>query len=473
MLLRRWTLRQQLTILTVLFLSLSGLALWLVVQLFESLEGTVIARNQRELASANTRLIQLFWESRLHHTEMSPRRLEKLLQQLSTDALENFPRVEGGFYLLQQDSLLGYAFPTHGGPVPKTDIPPTERDSILQLARQATSQGLPQELVLRSKLDILVLQADPLPLWAYGTSHTAIEAMQLGAYDYLTKPFDLDELVNLTAKALAHHQEPVYQVGESTLQKGQEELLGRSPAMQSVFKLIGRVAPADTTVLITGESGTGKELVASTLHAASPRSKAPLVKVNCAALPEHLLEAELFGHEKGAFTGANHMRIGRFEQANSGTIFLDEVGELSLPIQGKLLRVLQDRSFERLGSNQTRTVDVRIVAATNRNLEQMVRLQQFREDLFYRLNVVRIELPPLRDRPEDLEQLIQHFLSSIAVKRGLKRLALAESAALKLRNYSFPGNVRELQNTLERAAVLSGGRTILSEHLVFSQQDEE
>ncbi len=307
---------------------------------------------------------------------------------------------------------------------------------------------------------------------AYGTSRTAIEAMQLGAYDYLTKPFDLDELVNLTTKALAHHQEPLYQVGESTLQAGQEELLGRSQPMQSVFKLIGRLAPTDTIVLITGESGTGKELVASTLHAASPRSKAPLVKVNCAALPEHLLEAELFGHEKGAFTGANHLRIGRFEQANSGTIFLDEVGELSLAIQGKLLRVLQDCSFERLGSNQTHTVNVRIIAATNRNLENMVRQNQFREDLFYRLNVVRLELPPLRDRPEDLEQLTQHFLSTTALRRGFKRLALAESAMKRLRDYTFPGNVRELQNTLERAAILSGGRTILPEHLVFSQTDE-
>jgi DNA-binding NtrC family response regulator len=307
---------------------------------------------------------------------------------------------------------------------------------------------------------------------AYGTSRTAIEAMQLGAYDYLTKPFDLDELVNLTTKALAHHQEPLYQVGESTLQAGQEELLGRSQPMQSVFKLIGRLAPTDTIVLITGESGTGKELVASTLHAASPRSKAPLVKVNCAALPEHLLEAELFGHEKGAFTGANHLRIGRFEQANSGTIFLDEVGELSLAIQGKLLRVLQDCSFERLGSNQTHTVNVRIIAATNRNLENMVRQNQFREDLFYRLNVVRLELPPLRDRPEDLEQLTQHFLSTTALRRGFKRLALAESAMKRLRDYTFPGNVRELQNTLERAAILSGGRTILPEHLVFSQMDE-
>ncbi|MBV8882541.1 MAG: sigma-54-dependent Fis family transcriptional regulator, partial [Chroococcidiopsidaceae cyanobacterium CP_BM_RX_35] len=275
----------------------------------------------------------------------------------------------------------------------------------------------------------------------------------------------------LTRKALAHHQASVYQVGANPTQlTQQEELLGRSPAMAEVFKLIGRVAQGNTTVLILGESGTGKELVASTLHNASPRSRGPLVKVNCAALPEHLLEAELFGHEKGAFTGANNLRIGRFEQANGGTIFLDEVGELSPMIQGKLLRVLQDRSFERLGSNQTKTVDVRVLAATNRNLEQMVRLNQFREDLYYRFNVLRIELPPLRDHSEDLEPLAQRFLSCIALQRNLSTLAITEGALLKLKGYSWPGNVRELQNTLERAAVLSGGRTILAEHIVFSQE---
>ncbi|MDZ8070349.1 MAG: sigma-54 dependent transcriptional regulator [Nostoc sp. DedQUE08] len=307
---------------------------------------------------------------------------------------------------------------------------------------------------------------------AYGTSRTAIEAMQLGAYDYLTKPFDLEDLVNLAQKALAHSQASAEQIGEANIQNlGQpEELLGRSPKMAEVFKLIGRLAQGNTTVLIVGESGTGKELVASTLHNASPRSRGPLVKVNCAALPEHLLEAELFGHEKGAFTGANHLRIGRFEQANGGTIFLDEVGELSQIIQGKLLRVLQDKSFERLGSNQTKTVDVRILAATNRNLEQLVRLNQFREDLYYRFNVVRIELPPLCDRPEDLEQLTQHFLSSIALRNGIKNLAITSTALEKLRGYGWAGNVRELQNTLERAAVFSGGRTILPEHLIFNRE---
>ncbi|MCW5315115.1 response regulator [Nostoc sp. KVJ3] len=346
--------------------------------------------------------------------------------------------------------------------------PATHLDLIFLDLKMPKTQGM----TVLKQLEQKRFELPVIVMTAYGTSRTAIEAMQLGAYDYLTKPFDLDELVNLTTKALAHHQEPLYHVGESTLQVGQEELLGRSQPMQSVFKLIGRLAPTDTIVLITGESGTGKELVASTLHVASPRSKAPLVKVNCAALPEHLLEAELFGHEKGAFTGANHLRIGRFEQANSGTIFLDEIGELSLVIQGKLLRVLQDCSFERLGSNQTHTVNVRIIAATNRNLEQMVQQNQFREDLFYRLNVVRLELPPLRDRPEDLEELTQHFLSTTALRRGFKRLALAESAMKRLRDYTFPGNVRELQNTLERAAILSGGRTILPEHLVFNQKNE-
>lgn len=331
-----------------------------------------------------------------------------------------------------------------------------------------------QGMTVLKNLGKMLFELPVIVMTAYGTSRTTIEAMQLGAYDYLTKPFDLDTLVNLTEKALAHHQAPVYQVGAATLQAvGQtDELLGRSPAMQAVFKLIGRVAQGDTTVLILGESGTGKELVASMLHAASSRSRGPLVKVNCAALPEHLLEAELFGHEKGAFTGADHLRIGRFEQANGGTVFLDEVGELAPIIQGKLLRVLQDRSFERLGSNQTRTVDVRILAATNQNLEQMVRCNQVREDLYYRLNVVRIELPPLRDRLEDLEPLTQHFLSRIALRRGLQNLAITETAIATLRSHPWLGNVRELQNILERAAVLSGGRIILPEHLVFTQEHQ-
>ncbi|MFN6482501.1 MULTISPECIES: sigma-54 dependent transcriptional regulator [unclassified Nostoc] len=326
--------------------------------------------------------------------------------------------------------------------------------------------------VLKALGSKTLFEVPVIVMTAYGTSRTAIEAMQLGAYDYLTKPFDLEDLVNLAQKALAHSQASAEQIGEANIQNlGQpEELLGRSPKMAEVFKLIGRLAQGNTTVLIVGESGTGKELVASTLHNASPRSRGPLVKVNCAALPEHLLEAELFGHEKGAFTGANHLRIGRFEQANGGTIFLDEVGELSQIIQGKLLRVLQDKSFERLGSNQTKTVDVRILAATNRNLEQLVRLNQFREDLYYRFNVVRIELPLLRDRPEDLEQLTQHFLSSIALRNGTRNLAITSTALEKLRDYPWPGNVRELQNTLERAAVFSGGRTILSEHLIFNQE---
>jgi len=327
-----------------------------------------------------------------------------------------------------------------------------------------------QGMTVLKNLGKTLFELPVILMTAYGTSRTVIEAMQLGAYDYLTKPFDLEALVNITQKALAHHQALGYRFGEAKPLIGQEELLGRSPFMEAVFKLIGLVAQGDTTVLILGESGTGKELVASVLHTTSPRSRGPLVQVNCGALPEHLLEAELFGHEKGAFTGADRLRIGRFEQANGGTVFLDEVGELSPSIQGKLLRVLQDRSFERLGSNQTKTLDVRIVAATNRNLEQMVRRNQFREDLYYRLNVVRIELPPLRDRTEDLELLTQNFLSRIALQRGLKSLAITESALEQLKNHPWPGNVRELQNILERAAIFSGGRTILPEHLVFTQE---
>ncbi|AFZ32591.1 putative two component, sigma54 specific, transcriptional regulator [Gloeocapsa sp. PCC 7428] len=329
-----------------------------------------------------------------------------------------------------------------------------------------------QGMTVLKNLGKILFELPVIVMTAYGTSRTAIEAMQLGAYDYLTKPFDLDTLVELTEKALSHHQASVYRISAETLSQNADEMLGRSPLMQNVFKLIGRIAQGDSTVLILGESGTGKELVASMIHTTSSRSKGPLVKVNCAALPEHLLEAELFGHEKGAFTGADHLRIGRFEQANGGTLFLDEIGELTPVIQSKLLRVLQDRSFERLGSNQTRTVDVRILAATNRNLEEMVRSNQFREDLYYRLNVVRVELPALRDRIEDINLLTQHFLSRIALKQGYPSLAIAETAMKKLQSYPFPGNVRELQNILERAAVLSGGRPILPEHLIFTQNEE-
>lgn len=343
---------------------------------------------------------------------------------------------------------------------------PAERPDLVFLdLKMPKTQG---NAVLKA-LGKTLLELPVIVMTAYGTSRTAIEAMQLGAYDYLTKPFNMDDLVIVVQKALAHSHALTYKFDEANPQLAQpEELLGRSSAMAEVFKLIGRVAKTYTTVLITGESGTGKELVAHSLHTASSRSRGPLVKVNCAALPEHLLEAELFGHEKGAFTGADHLRIGRFEQANGGTIFLDEVGELSAIIQGKLLRVLQNKSFERLGSNHTKTVDVRILAATNRNLEQLVHLNQFREDLYYRLNVVRIELPPLRERLEDLEQLTQHFLSYIALRNDMKSLSMTSDAMEKLKSHTWPGNVRELENTLERAAIFSGGRTILPEHLIFN-----
>lgn len=330
-----------------------------------------------------------------------------------------------------------------------------------------------QGMTVLKTLGSQLLELPVIVMTAYGTGRTAIEAMQIGAYDYITKPFPLETLLSLTEKALAHAQMSVSVSQTGTLQDfdtfDPEELLGQSAAMAEVFKLIGRVSQTDATVLILGESGTGKELVAQMLHSNSRRSRSPLVKVNCAALPEHLLEAELFGHEKGAFTGADHLRIGRFEQANGGTLFLDEIGELSLGIQAKLLRVLQDRSFERLGSNQTRTVDVRILAATNRNLETMVQRQQFREDLYYRLNVLRIDLPPLRDRLEDLDLLTQHFLKRLAIQHNFPKLSMSEAAFQKLQSHAWPGNVRELQNTLERAVILSGGRILLPDHLSFGQ----
>lgn len=385
---------------------------------------------------------------------------EKALRQ----AMAQILRDEGYSILEAGDGSQGFKL------IKEAATPTDHPDLVFLDLKMPKTQGMK---VLKN-LGKTLFELPVIVMTAYGTSSTTIQAMQLGAYDYLMKPFDLETLVDLTEKALAHHQAPVYHVGAGTPQAvGQtDELLGRSPAMATVFKLIGRVAQGDTTVIILGESGTGKELVASMLHTASSRSRGPLVKVNCAALPEHLLEAELFGHEKGAFTGADHLRIGRFEQANGGTMFLDEVGELSPMIQGKLLRVLQDRSFERLGSNQTRTVDVRILAATNQNLEQMVQRNQFREDLYYRLNVVRIELPPLRDRLEDLDLLTQNFLSRIALRRGIQNLAITETAMAKLRSHPWLGNVRELQNILERAAVLSGGRIILPEHLVFTQKHQ-
>jgi DNA-binding NtrC family response regulator len=287
---------------------------------------------------------------------------------------------------------------------------------------------------------------------AHGDSGTVIEAMRLGAYDYIAKPLDFDQLVAQLDRAVSRRRVPreIRPEEDPAGSSVQPAIIGYSPAMQHVYKLIGQVAETDATVLVRGESGTGKELVVNAIHHNSMRSKGPLVKVNCAAIPESLLESELFGHEKGAFTNAMLRRIGRFEEAHGGTLFLDEIGEMTPALQSKLLRAVQERTIERLGSGAPIRVDLRLITATSRDLEKAVREGQFREDLYYRLNVFAIELPPLRNRRQDIPGLVQHFLS-----RSRRSVAMAPAALNLLCDYHWPGNVRELENTVERAAVLA------------------
>ena len=294
---------------------------------------------------------------------------------------------------------------------------------------------------------------------AFTDIRDAVAAMRDGAVNYLPKPIDLDELLNSVRQALGISK-PV------PLQYDQEKqlpdyVIARSPLMQSVFRDASLIAPSETRVLITGESGVGKEVVTDVVHAWSSRAKGPLVKVNCAAIPETLLESELFGHEKGAFTDARARRIGRFEEANDGTIFLDEVAEMSLSLQAKLLRVTQDGRFQRVGSNREIHTNARILAASNRNLEDEVKNGRFREDLFYRLNVVELNIPPLRERREDILPLASRFIEEIA--RG--RARFSDTVAECLERYAWPGNVRELRNAMERAVLLSRSELILPEHL--------
>lgn len=304
---------------------------------------------------------------------------------------------------------------------------------------------------------------------AYGSSHSAIEAVRLGAYDFVTKPFDLDEIV-VTAERALDHSSLNREVLRLRSQSGDGHvsvagrLIGASGPMLDVFIMIGKVAGTDSTVLICGESGTGKELVAEAIHNYSQRKEKPFVVVNCAALPENLLETELFGHERGAFTGAVGRKTGRFEMADTGTIFLDEIGELSPNLQSKLLRVLQEHSFERVGSTETIRGDFRVIAATNRDLEASVREQVFREDLYYRLNVVRIPVPPLRERRSDILPLAEHFLHVYSEKNGLPAIGFSDEAILLLQNYFYPGNVRELENMVERAVLMARGRVLMPEH---------
>ena len=317
-----------------------------------------------------------------------------------------------------------------------------------------------------SELEVIVMTA-------FGGSSTAIKAMEHGAYDYVTKPFEMDDLL-ATLKRVFEHADMSHEVTALRLELGKsaadrERIVGSSRPMLEVFKLIGKVAGSDATVLITGESGTGKELVAEALHRASKRNPHPLVKVSCAALPETLLETELFGHEKGSFTGAMTMRKGRFETANKGTIFLDEIGEMTLATQTKLLRILQEREFERIGSNVPIKIDIRVITATNRDLETEVEKGRFREDLYYRLNVIHLHMPPLRDRKEDIPLLVEHFLVKYRYEPSAIPTTVTEEALKRLVDYDWPGNVRELENAIERAVVLSRGAPITAEHLPFTK----
>jgi two-component system response regulator HydG len=307
---------------------------------------------------------------------------------------------------------------------------------------------------------------------AFGEVSSAVTAMRAGAADYLTKPIDFDALLlgverTLQRRELAVEAENLRRQLRARDSEGLEGLIGTSSAMQRIYRTCRQVAPSRATVLLTGESGTGKGEVARAIHALSPRAKGPFVTLQCSALAESLLESELFGHEKGAFTGADKRRIGRFEQAHGGTLFLDEIGEIPASTQVKLLRVLQERSFERVGGNEVVQVDVRLIAATNRDLALEVRERRFREDLYYRLNVVHLEMPPLRQRGNDVTVLAEHFLRKYARENQRLIDGLSDAARTKIANHSWPGNVRELENAMERAVVLSEAELIAAEDLPF------
>ncbi len=308
---------------------------------------------------------------------------------------------------------------------------------------------------------------------AYGTTETAITATKMGAFDYILKPFDIPQMLSTIEQALNAGRFMRTPVTLNTLPEStdKEAIIGSSAAMQDVFKSIGRVAATDATVLVRGASGTGKELVARAIYQHSLRANRPFLVINCVAIPETLLESELFGYEKGAFTGAAHRRIGKIEQANGGTVFLDEIGDMPINLQAKILRLLQEKSIERLGGRQSLSVDVRIIAATNRNLEKMMGTSQFREDLYYRLKVVTIWLPNLNQRTEDVEPLAQYHLARFASELGIGVPQISREALNTLRQLPWPGNVRELANTIQKALIFSRGGPLHSEDILEAVQE--
>ncbi|HSR67918.1 MAG TPA: sigma-54 dependent transcriptional regulator [Acidobacteriota bacterium] len=339
----------------------------------------------------------------------------------------------------------------------------------LTAARRIFQEERPELVLLDLRLegedgfDLLdELMAEDLPplviiITAHGSEKIAVEAMRRGAFHYVAKPFEIDELrliVRNAARQIELRQENVNLKAELAAASGYGDLIGSSEAMKRVYGLVEKVAETDVTVLLTGESGSGKELVAREIHRRSPRASKPLVCVNCAAIPENLIESELFGHEKGAFTGASQRRLGKFEQADGGTLFLDEVGDMPVETQAKILRVIEDKRIERLGGNQAVQVDVRLVSATNRDLKEMVTEGSFREDLYYRLEVVRIEVPPLRMRREDVPALVEYFSQIFAAKHQRPKPRFSDQALSRLAAFHFPGNVRQLRNMIERLVVL-------------------
>lgn len=322
-------------------------------------------------------------------------------------------------------------------------------------------------------LEIINRRGQSVPviiITAYGSTETTIEAMKLGAFDYIMKPIKVNEMLEIVKKAI-DVKELVHRSGQGDIKKYKiknDIMIGQSPIMQNIYKTIGRIANSNATVLIRGESGTGKELVARAIHYNSVRKDKNFIKINCASIPENLLESELFGHEKGAFTGAVAAKQGKFEMAHQGTIFLDEIGEMSLPTQAKILRVLQEREFERVGSTETIQVDVRILAATNKDLEKSIEEGTFREDLFYRINVVDIVLPPLKERKEDIPALVDHIIKSCSYEHEKTINGFSNEAIESLKSYDWPGNIRELKNVCERAVLMSNGPLLTVEDLPFS-----
>ncbi len=365
----------------------------------------------------------------------------------------------------------GQSVKTYEDPVSALDALSHEVfDLVLTDLRMPKMDGL--ELMRR--LREIKFEAPVIVMTAFGTVSTAVEAMKLGAFDFVQKPFEAESLVLQVNRALKHHhlksENEALRTSIADFRKSRV-MIGESPRMSEVREKIDQYAASDATVLITGESGTGKEIAANVIHDASNRANMPMLCLNCAALSEHLLESELFGHERGAFTGADRMRKGRFELADGGTLLLDEISEMALPLQAKLLRVLQEREFERVGSSVTLRADVRVIATTNRRLEDWVARKEFRADLYYRLNVLPLPLPPLRERRDDIPLLVEHFMGRFARESGSKPIEVRTETMQALQNHEWPGNIRELENVCQRAAATVRSGVLEASDVRFWLQD--